>query len=120
MPQRDPGVYLEDIEHYVTLAVRFISGCSLDQYLADEKTRAAVERVLEMCSEAMNNLYKVAPDIAGAIPHSRDSVGFRNILAHGYSELDHRKVYDIAVTHAPKLLAATQEKLKLFPDPSVL
>jgi uncharacterized protein with HEPN domain len=48
MPQRDPGVYLEDIEHYATAAVRFTSGFSLEQYLADEKTRAAVERVLEV------------------------------------------------------------------------
>jgi hypothetical protein len=29
MPQRDPGVYLEDIEHY--------AGFSLEQYLADER-----------------------------------------------------------------------------------
>jgi len=49
MPQRDPGVYLEDIEHYADAAVRFIATFSLDQYLADEKTRAAVERVLEIC-----------------------------------------------------------------------
>jgi uncharacterized protein with HEPN domain len=48
MPQRDPGVYLEDIEHYAAAAVRFTSGFSLEQYLADEKTRAAVERVLEV------------------------------------------------------------------------
>jgi uncharacterized protein with HEPN domain len=54
MPQRDPGVYLEDIEHYADAAVRFIGTCSLEQYLADEKTRAAVERVLEVCGEAMN------------------------------------------------------------------
>ena len=56
MPQRDPGVYLEDIEHYAAAAVRFTSGFSLEQYLADEKTRAAVERVLEVCGEAMSNL----------------------------------------------------------------
>jgi uncharacterized protein with HEPN domain len=55
MPQRDPGVYLEDIEHYAAAAVRFTSGFSLEQYLADEKTRAAVERVLEVCGEAMSN-----------------------------------------------------------------
>ena len=61
MPQRDPGVYLEDIEHYAAAAVRFTSGFSLEQYLADEKTRAAVERVLEVCGEAMSNLYRVAP-----------------------------------------------------------
>ena len=52
-------------------AVRFMSGYNLDQYLAGEKTRAAVERMLEICGEAMNNLRKIAPDIADNIPHSR-------------------------------------------------
>ena len=64
MTQRDPGVYLEDIEYNASAALRFISGYSLDQYLADEKTRAAVERVLEICGESMNNLRKIAPAIA--------------------------------------------------------
>jgi uncharacterized protein with HEPN domain len=82
-----------------------------------EKTRAAVERVLEICGEAMNGLYKVAPSIAEKIPHSRDVIGFRNILAHGYAEIDHNKVYDIAIRHAPDLLAAVRIALKDFPEP---
>lgn len=86
MTWRDPGVYLEDIEHYAALATRFIAGYNLDQYLADEKTRAAMERVLEICGEAMNNLAKTAPNLADSIPHSRAIIGFRNILAHGYAE----------------------------------
>lgn len=118
MPQRDPGVYLEDIEYYAEAAVRFTFSYSLEQYLADEKTRAAVERVLEICGEAMSNLYKVAPTIAEDIPHARDIIGFRNILAHGYAELDHNKVYDIAVKHAPELLSAVKMALKAFPDPT--
>ena len=118
MPQRDPGVYLEDIEYYADAAVRFIAHYSLEQYLADEKTRAAVERVLEVCGEAMNGLHKVAPGVAEKIPHARDIIGFRNILAHGYAEIDHNKVYDIAVRHAPALLAAVREALKEFPDPT--
>lgn len=118
MPQRDPGVYLEDIEYYAAAAIRFISTYSLDQYLADDKTRAAVERALEICGEAMNNLHKTAPTIAQGIPHAHDIIGFRNILAHGYAELDHKKVYGIAVQHAPLLLAAVQQALKDFPDPS--
>ena len=117
MPQRDPGVYLEDIEHYAAAAVRFTSGLSLEQYLADEKTRAAVERVLEVCGEAMANLYRVTPAIAETIPHARDIIGFRNILAHGYAELDHHKVYKIAIAHAPQPLLAVQDALKGFPDP---
>lgn len=117
MPQRDPGVFLEDIEYYADAAVRFVRGYTLEQYLADEKTRAAVERVLEICGEAMNGLYKVSPTTAEKIPHSRDVIGFRNILAHGYAEIDHNKVYDIAVRHAPDLLAAVRDALKQFPEP---
>jgi len=108
MPQRDPGVYLEDIEYYADAAGPFIARYSLEQYLADEKTRAAVERVLPICGEAMNGLYKAAPEVAEKIPHARDIIGFRNILAHGYAEIDHNKVYDIAVRHAPALLAAVR------------
>jgi len=72
---------------------------------------------LEICGEAMSGLYKVAPAIAEKIPHSRDIIGFRNILAHGYAEIDHNKVYDIAVRHAPDLLAAVRDALKGFPEP---
>lgn len=79
MPRRDPGVYLEDIEHYAAAAVRFMAGCSLQQYLADDRTRAAVERALEVCG----------------------------------------KVFDIAVNHAPALLAAVREALKDYPEPKV-
>ena len=118
MTQRDPGVYLEDIERYAAAAVRFTSNYSLEQYLADEKTRAAVERVLEICGEAMNSLYKLAPEVAERIPNARDIIGFRNILAHGYAELDHNKVYDIAIKHAPALLSAVRNELKAFPDPT--
>jgi uncharacterized protein with HEPN domain len=81
MPLRDRAVYLEDIERYAEAAQRFAAGCDVDGYLADDKTRAAVERVLEICGEAMRQLFIAAPEIANRIPHSRDIVGFRNILA---------------------------------------
>lgn len=111
MPPRDPGVHLEDIEHYAAAAVRFTAGYSLEQYLSDEKTRAAVERALEVCGEAMRKLHAIASDIADKIPYARDIIGFRNILAHGYAELDQRKVIPllsrtqrpgiVVVHHAP-------------------
>jgi uncharacterized protein with HEPN domain len=61
MPQRDPGVYLEDIEYYADAAVRFIATYSLEQYLADEKTRAAVERVLTAVREALKEFPEPPP-----------------------------------------------------------
>jgi uncharacterized protein with HEPN domain len=118
MSQRDPGVYLEDIEHYAGLAIRFTTALSLEQYLTDAKTRAAVERVLEVCGEALNQLYRIAPAVASEDPACPDIIGFRNILAHGYAELDHTKVYNIAIAHAPALLRAVQEALKALPAPS--
>jgi hypothetical protein len=36
----------------------------------------------------------------------------------GYAELDHNKVYRIAIAHAPELLDAAQEALKRFPAPT--
>ncbi len=103
----DPGVFLEDIEHYAAATVRFTSGLSLEQYLPDEKTRAAVERVLEVCGETMSNLYKFAPAVAEPISHARHIIGFQNILAHGYAELDHTKVYEIALMHASTIARGT-------------
>ena len=117
MPQRDPGVYLEDIEHYATAAIRFADGYNQEQYLADEKTRAAVERALEICGEALRQLHRVTPEVADQIPHMREIIGFRNILAHGYAELDHAKVYVVVTTDAPELLDAVREALTDFPDP---
>jgi hypothetical protein len=34
-----------------------------------------------------------------------------------YAELDHSKVYSIAIVNAPELLVAAQEALKKFPAP---
>ena len=47
----------------------------------------------------------------------REIIGFRNILAHGYAELDHAKVYVVVTTDAPELLDAVREALTDFPDP---
>ena len=117
MPQCDPGGHLKDIERYAAAAVRLTAGYTVEQRVADEKTRAAVEHVLEVCSEASRALYREAPDLAARMPQARDIIGFRNIFAHGYAELDHRKVYSIAIVHAPQLLSAVREALKAFPEP---
>jgi uncharacterized protein with HEPN domain len=80
MPQRDPGVYLEDIEHYAAAAVRFTSGFSLAQYLADEKTRAAVERVLEVCGEAMSAGRSENPQLQINFTDPEKTIRFRRRL----------------------------------------
>ena len=57
----------------------------------------------------MNGLYKVAPAVAEKIPHARDVIGFRNILAHGYAEVDHNK-FGLQVESGYDIMATAKEK----------
>lgn len=101
MRRPDPDVYLEDIEHYAAAAIRYLGGCTLAQYLADDKTRSAVERALEIAGEGMRKLSEHAPDVAARIPHAREIIGF----------------YRIAIERTPSLLSAVRDVLKDFPEP---
>jgi hypothetical protein len=62
--------------------------------------------------------YKGAPRVAEKIPHARDTIGFRRIPARAYAEVDHDRVYDIAVRGALQLMVAVGEALKDFSEPN--
>ena len=74
---------------------RFVSGKSLDEYLADELLRSAVERQFEIIGEALVQLRNTDPGTAGLIPDLRRIVAFRNILAHGYASVNDRTVWGV-------------------------
>ncbi|GIK32937.1 MAG: DUF86 domain-containing protein [Armatimonadetes bacterium] len=74
-----------------------------------------VERKLFVVGEAMSQLRSHFPEVAQDLPEVREIVGFRNVLAHGYFALDHRRVYDIATSPLPELLAEAESVLGRFP-----
>jgi len=82
----------------------FVSGISLDQYSADEKTRLAVERSFEIIGEALNRSSKIDPELVERIPHYRRIISFRNILAHCYDTVEDRIVWGIIEESLPHLL----------------
>ncbi|ORT96163.1 hypothetical protein UK99_10240, partial [Frankia casuarinae] len=65
--------------------------------------RAAVEREFEIIGEALNQLSKVAPDLAAAIPELPRIVAFRNILIHGYATVDDALVWQVLQEKLPEL-----------------
>ena len=69
---------------------RFQGGAELDDYLADDVLRTAVERRFEIIGEAFAGLRRADPALAAAIPDLPHIVGFRKILVHGYATVDHR------------------------------
>lgn len=89
-----------------------MEGRDQNAYLADEMLRAAVERKLEIIGEALNQLSKVAPELAVRIPEASQAIGLRNILIHGYSTTDDQIVWRTVRADIPKLRSAVDLLLK--------
>ncbi len=117
--RKQPDVYLEIAIRALEQIPKFLGPRSLEDYLRDEMCRSAVERQLEVSGDALGQLRKLDPALFGRIPDGDLIVGFRNVLAHGYATLDHRRVYDIAATRVAGLQRVLIELLaEMPPDPS--
>jgi uncharacterized protein with HEPN domain len=115
MPKR-PDVVLELALAAVRRVPQFLSGRSLPQYLADELCQSAIERQLEIAGDALGQLRKLDPALFGRIPGGDTIIAFRNVLAHGYATLDHRRVYDIASARVGPLTTVLERLLAEFPE----
>jgi uncharacterized protein with HEPN domain len=84
---RDYRDFLNDMVMACRSIMRFTEGMTLDDYLADEKTRFAVTRGYEILGEAVRHIpepLKLAnPDIAWTT-----MAAVRNRVVHGYFGID--------------------------------
>ena len=101
--QREAKKYLYDI-HQATMLIReFTDGKTFADYQSNAMMRAAVEREFEIIGEAMARLAKLAPQIASRISEYEQIIGFRNILIHGYADVNDRAVWFVIETELPTL-----------------
>lgn len=107
--QREAAKWVEDILTHGQDAIEFLDGKTQIDYVTDKALRAMVERKLFIVGEAVSQLRNQFPQVAAALPETREIVGFRNLLAHGYFALDHSRVFDIATFSLPELIKAAQE-----------
>ncbi len=115
MPPR-PDVFLETALLALRRVSRFMAKRSLGAYLADDLCQSAVERQLEIAGDALGQLRKLDAVLFGKIPDGDLVVAFRNVLAHGYATLDHRRVYEIASIRAGELLRTLETLLSQMPE----
>ncbi len=101
--ERDPRAYLWDIQQAVKAIFNFTSGFDFSAYMTSDIVRAAVERKFEIIGEAMSQLSKTDPAVAGRVPDGRAIIGFRNQLIHRYSRIDHAEVWAITKSSLPEL-----------------
>lgn len=109
--QRDPRVYLWDVQQAATDLDGFLAGLDFDSYQQNKLVRAAAERKFEIIGEALNQLSKYAPEVAERIEDLRRIVDFRNLLIHGYARVDHAEIWRIAHESLPALQAAVSALL---------
>jgi uncharacterized protein with HEPN domain len=110
----DARKLLWDARHAAERIARFTAGKVFTEYEADEYLRSAVERQFEIIGEAMSQLRRIDPATAAAVAELPRVVAFRNILVHGYANVDNRLVWGVLETDLSPLRATLG---RLLADP---
>ena len=103
--------YLYDIASAAKLALGFIQGKGFADYSARPDAALGVERQLEIVGEALAQLAKTDPGAASQISEYQRIIAFRNILIHGYAEIDDRIVWNVLELKLPVVLQQASELL---------
>jgi uncharacterized protein with HEPN domain len=116
--RRDPRSYLWDMRDACRFVLEFVSGADFDEYTANRLLHSAVERQLQNAGEAMSKLSQIDPSLAARVPEHRQLIAFRNVLVHGYGNLDDRKVWESIEDSLPSLCTTLDALLaELGPAP---
>src|SRR5256884_7280796 len=102
--EKRPDALIEIALRALRQARKFLGGRTLAAYLADDQCQSAVERQLEIAGDALGGVRKLDAAPFAMIPEGDLIVAFRNVLAHGYPDLDHPRVFCIATTRASEPL----------------
>jgi uncharacterized protein with HEPN domain len=95
--------YLYDMQRAAALITEFTAGRELQDYHTDAMLRSAVERQFEIIGDASAQLARIDASVAHHITAHRRIIAFRNILIHGYTDVDDRLVWDIVTQKLPLL-----------------
>ena len=99
--ERDPILYLEDIELSMKRVQEYIAGHDFQQFKWDYKTVDAVVRNFEIIGEASKNLSPDFKNKYAEIPWE-EMYRLRNRITHEYFGIDYEIIRDIATKYLPK------------------
>lgn len=103
--------YLYDISIAADKVSTFLNGKQWEDYVEDDLLRAGVERQFEIIGEALNQLSKIDPETVAQISDYKQIISFRNLLIHGYADIDDRLVWSIVQTKLPGLRLEVSNQL---------
>ena len=111
MPFRDNPTHLRDIVEGIERIEAFVGTMSLDAYRADPLRKSAVERQLQIITEAAKRL---GEDAYMLCPYG-DWKGFcrmGDVLRHGYHKIDDEIIWNTVKDELPKMRSATLKAIK--------
>ena len=111
MPSSRPELRFRDIVEGIDFILKFTKGMELEQFLADHRTRLAVERCLSIISEAARKLGSEAEALCPEIPWDQVR-GLGNWLRHDYDQMDYSAIWETVTEDLRALRAACQRQLK--------
>lgn len=109
-PETRDAAHLWDMREYARQAHGLVRRIPFARLHKDAVRRLALERALELVGEAAR---RVSPGFQGAHPEIdwRAIIGQRNVIAHAYGEINHRRLYDAARDRVPALIAVLERLL---------
>jgi uncharacterized protein with HEPN domain len=111
MPFFDPASRLEDMLGAIRDIEAFTSGKSFEDYMAEPMMRRAVERSVEIISEASRH---VPDDLKARRPQIpwRWIADIGNVLCHAYKVVDDAELWNIVIHDLAPLEAAVEAMLR--------
>jgi uncharacterized protein with HEPN domain len=106
---RDPAERLRDILEAIAAIERY-SNCEKKGFERDELLQAWFVRNLQIIGEAAKGIPEEIRALAPEIPWHQIA-GMRNVLVHGYFEIDTDLVWDAATRDVPALKPAIEQML---------
>jgi uncharacterized protein with HEPN domain len=110
LPFRDAKTHLQGILESIGNIDDFLAGMDYEAYRSDRKTSSAVERELQIITEAAIRLGSDAEELCPG-PDWKGFRGMGNILRHEYHRVDGEIVWDTVKAELPPLREAILKAL---------
>jgi uncharacterized protein with HEPN domain len=108
---RDNTRHLRDILEAIDLIESFLDDMTFESYQSDLKTKSAVERQLQILTEAAIRLGADADQIARG-PNWEGFRGMGNLLRHAYHRIDDQIIWNTVKDELPIMREAASNALR--------